>query len=368
MYRSVTAVALAALLTTVHSHAAILQAVGDSGNSQGFLVDPEIARNCTTISPCQQDATIIRDAEITQNIVNACGRTEINGNIDIGEQTENELAAGRMTKVSSGSTIAVTIHQVNADGAGPFECDMDETSNAVTTFTPLKVSNNVPGAFGLSQAKEKDFVINVQMPDKFNCIGASTGNICTIRCRNNAVAGPFGGCFAVQQTDGTGRTNKSAASVDTAQTLEGISAQILQNQKDLPAAIAANQAAGAAKGNEGASAISALLPAATQAPGNNNNNNNNGNKGNGNGNKGNGNGNGNGNNNANKGNGNNNANKGNGNGNANQGQGQAQQGQGQQGQNQAQQGQGQAQQGRGQNRVTARLRRFSTKFLTAPAI
>jgi hypothetical protein len=30
----------------------------------------------------------------------------------------------------------------------------------------------------------------------------------------------------------------------------------LQNQKDLPAAIAANQAAGAAGGNEGASAIS----------------------------------------------------------------------------------------------------------------
>jgi hypothetical protein len=44
--------------------------------------------------------------------------------------------------------------------------------------------------------------------------------------------------------------------VDTAQTLEGISAQILQNQKDLPAAIAANQAAGAAGGIEGASAIS----------------------------------------------------------------------------------------------------------------
>lgn len=161
---------------------------------------------------------------------------------------------------------------------------MDETSNAVTTFTPLKVTNNIPGSFGLSAAKEQDFVINVQMPDKFNCIGASTGTICTVRCRNNAVAGPFGGCFAVQQTDGTGRTNDSAAgkpllfllihlpsarysphhvpiltpriAVDTAQTLEGISAQILQNQKDLPAAIAANQAAGAAGSNEGAAAIS----------------------------------------------------------------------------------------------------------------
>lgn len=212
-FSAATSVALAALLTTVHSHAVILAAVGDSGESQGFLVDPELARNCTTISPCQQDATIIRDEEITQNIVNACGRTEIAGNIDIGEQTENELAAGRMAKVSAGSTVAVTIHQVNADGAGPFECDMDETSNAVTTFTPLKVSNNVPGSFGLSQAKEKEFTINVQMPDKFNCLGASTGNICTIRCRNNAIAGPFGGCFAVQQTDGTGRTDKSASAL-----------------------------------------------------------------------------------------------------------------------------------------------------------
>ena len=44
--------------------------------------------------------------------------------------------------------------------------------------------------------------------------------------------------------------------VATAQTLEGISAQILQNQKDLPVAIAANQAAGAAGGDENASAIS----------------------------------------------------------------------------------------------------------------
>ncbi|KAH6861449.1 hypothetical protein B0T12DRAFT_452743 [Alternaria alternata] len=352
MYFTATSFAFATLVSTVHSHAAILAAVGDSGESQGFLVDPAIARNCTTISPCQQDATIIRDSEITQNIVNACGRTEIAGNIDIGEQTENELAAGRMAQVSSGSMLAVTIHQVNADGAGPFECDMDETSNAVTTFTPLKVSNNIPGSFGLSQAKEKDFVINVQMPDNFNCLGASTGNICTVRCRNNAIAGPFGGCFAVQQTDGTGRTNESASAVDTAQTLEGISAQILQNKKDLPAAIAANQAAGAAGGNEGASAISgalifhpshfyrneleltslsALVPDATQAPNAGNGNNNGGNNG---GNQG------------------GNGGKGNQNGNQGQGQGQNQnQGQGQQNQGAAQNGQGQGQgQGQGNGR------------------
>lgn len=180
-------------------------------DANAAVVDQNLARNCTTISPCQQDSTIIRDSEITQNIVNSCGRTEINGNIDVGEQTENELAANRVTQVSGGTVMTVTIHQVNADGAGPYECDLDETSNAATKFTPLKVANNVPGANGLSQAKEQDFTINVAMPDNFNCIGASTGNICTVRCRNTAVAGPFGGCFAVQQTDGKGRTDSTAA-------------------------------------------------------------------------------------------------------------------------------------------------------------
>jgi hypothetical protein len=93
-----------------------------------YIVDPTLARNCTTISPCQQDTVIIRDSEIKQNIVNACGRTEIQGNIDIGEETENELAANRVTQVRKGDTVAVTIHQVNADGAGPYECDLDQSS------------------------------------------------------------------------------------------------------------------------------------------------------------------------------------------------------------------------------------------------
>jgi hypothetical protein len=44
--------------------------------------------------------------------------------------------------------------------------------------------------------------------------------------------------------------------VETTQTLEGIEAQILQNKKDFPAAVKANQNAGAANLNEGAEAIS----------------------------------------------------------------------------------------------------------------
>lgn len=204
--------ALAAIFSSVHAHGVIESAVGDSGESKGFKVDDSLARNCTGISPCQQDSTIIRNSEITQNIVNSCGRTEIDGNIDVGGETEKAISKKAVTTVTRGSSLAVTIHQVNADGAGPYECDLDVTSNAATSFVKLQVSNNVPGQNGLSQAEAERFTINVKMPDDFNCVGASTGDICTVRCRNTAVAGPFGGCFPVQQTDGTGRSDNQTAS------------------------------------------------------------------------------------------------------------------------------------------------------------
>ena len=70
-----------------------------TNSSQSIL---PFARNCTAISPCQQHTTIIRDAEIAANIVNKCGRTELTGNIDVGENTENALAAKTVTSVKAG--------------------------------------------------------------------------------------------------------------------------------------------------------------------------------------------------------------------------------------------------------------------------
>jgi len=258
MYSS-TLISLATWLAVANAHGVILAAQGPAGPaSVGFQVNTALARNCTNISPCQQDTTIIRQAEIEANIVNECGRTELAGNIDVGENTENELAANSVTKVTAGSSVTVTIHQVNADGAGPYVCDLDSTSNTGVTFQNLSVTNNVPGVNGLSQAKTQDFNITVAMPANLNCTGASTGNVCTVRCRNNALAGPFGGCFAVQQTDTTPSVN-SAFTITTAQTLDGISKQINENNIDLPVAVAANQAAGGSEAQQGVAAVSALL-------------------------------------------------------------------------------------------------------------
>ncbi|KAI0468567.1 hypothetical protein F4859DRAFT_207607 [Xylaria cf. heliscus] len=250
-----------AVLALANAHGVILGAQGIQGSpaSVGFKVHSELPRNCTSINPCQQDTTIIRDAEISANVVNECGRTELDGNIDIGENTENALAANAVTQVKAGSTVEVTIHQVNADGAGPYTCDViAQGNNGVITFPNVDVQDNVPGVNGFSQAKEEDFVIRVTMPDNLNCTGSSAGNVCTVRCRNNALAGPFGGCFPVQQVD-IESTVLKAADVDTALSLDKVHKQVAQDIKDLPAALAANQAQGSEEGLRNAAAVSSLL-------------------------------------------------------------------------------------------------------------
>lgn len=78
-----------------------------------------------------------------------------------------------------------------------------------------------------------------------------------VRCRNAAVAGPFGGCVAVQQTDIKAAVN-SPNQLQTAQTLDGINKQVAQNIKDLPAAIAANQQSGLDQ--QGKAAVDGMFP------------------------------------------------------------------------------------------------------------
>jgi hypothetical protein len=95
----------------------------------------------------------------------------LTGNIDIGENTENALAAKAVTQVASGTRMTVTIHQVNADGAGPYACDLVEAGNNGIITQNLTVENNVPGVNGFSQAKAQDFNVTVVMPTNFTCTG-----------------------------------------------------------------------------------------------------------------------------------------------------------------------------------------------------
>ncbi|KAK1639283.1 hypothetical protein BDP81DRAFT_448104 [Colletotrichum phormii] len=307
------ALAAAAMLAMAQAQGVILAAQGANGPaSPGLLVDPN-----------KNDANIINQKEIATNVVNECGRTILAGNIDIGETTEAQLGNNTVTKVTKGSNVDVTIAQVSADGAGPYSCDLDLTSNAngATGQTKLQVQEE--------GAQSGQIKLKVTMPDDLACVGASTGDVCTVRCFNANAKGPFGGCFAVQQTDITPKQN-TPGNIPTAQTLNGVLKQVQQNVVDLPAAVKSNQEA-KTQDDQGVTAIKELLgnnatqeaagPAGSGANTGNNNNNNNNNGNNNNNNNNNNNGNANtGNNNANTGNtnantGNNNANTGNNNAN-----------------------------------------------------
>ena len=99
--------------------------------------------------------------------------------------------------------------------------------------------------------------VTVLLSDADTFLLASTGDVCTIRCFNSAQAGPFGGCFAVQQTDVTPNKN-SPANIATIQQLDAVMAQVLQNQKDLDTSIKANQQAATAD-DTGVEAVNLLL-------------------------------------------------------------------------------------------------------------
>lgn len=150
-------VVASALLALVHAQGRITAVKGDSVTGLGLQVSQDDA----------SDANFMSDAEIGANVVNECGRTLLAGNIDIGEQTENQLAAKQVTQVASGGTVAVTIDQANSNGTGPYACDLDLTSNAngLTGQTALKVTQDTTaGSTGSLNLK-------VALPTDMKCVG-----------------------------------------------------------------------------------------------------------------------------------------------------------------------------------------------------
>lgn len=97
----------------------------------------------------------------------------------------------------------MTVHQVNGDGAGPYQCMIDATGTG-TNWTPIDVTQQVPGNNGRSQARATDIPLAATIPAGTQCSGTVAGqqNVCMVRCQNPARAGPFGGCVPVQQAGG----------------------------------------------------------------------------------------------------------------------------------------------------------------------
>ncbi|KAH7319842.1 hypothetical protein B0I35DRAFT_408591 [Stachybotrys elegans] len=115
-------------------------------------------------------------------------------------------AQSGLPTASDNGQIQMVYRQINQDGAGPLTADIDGTSGGTDpdAFQSAEVTQDVPGfGFqGLSLATNTEFPVTVQMPQGMTCDATVAGvdNVCVVRVRNGAGAGPFGGSAAFTQT------------------------------------------------------------------------------------------------------------------------------------------------------------------------
>ncbi|KAF2202424.1 hypothetical protein GQ43DRAFT_501660 [Delitschia confertaspora ATCC 74209] len=217
--------ALLASSQLVAGHGAIIKATGDQGGHGSAIgVDPSTPRDGTRRNPFQQDSTRFRNAAADQ-----CGETLSGGTNDVETGTAQVLAqtGGTLPQISAGGQVMMTLHQVNADGAGPYTCMIDSTGTG-TQWTPIQVTQNIDGnRRGNNRATSTmDLPLTAAIPASQTCTGTVAGesNICMVRCQNPARAGPFGGCVPVQMADGNGTAAAAPSAASLATTPTGAAA------------------------------------------------------------------------------------------------------------------------------------------------
>ncbi|KAJ3124144.1 hypothetical protein HK098_001371 [Nowakowskiella sp. JEL0407] len=217
----------------VNAHGVVTEVIGANGvKGTGFGVDQSTPRDCTRRNPCQQDTSIIRAREVRSGRASACGRTLLNGAINIQAETQKQIAAGNgiLPSIDANGQVQMVIHQINGDGGGPYACDVDPTGTG-NSFQAMTVTQNVPGRNGNNRKTQlTDHPVTAQLPAGVKCSGGPNGNMCLVRCKNPALAGPFGSCMAFQQdgaaagggavqtttTDAAAQTTDAAQGTDTA--------------------------------------------------------------------------------------------------------------------------------------------------------
>lgn len=178
--------------------------------------------------PAQLDSPFVREYEIKEGIASQCGRTILEGKMDIGYQMEkcqsqffvlvfflhrgslnfrsqSTAEDGGLPNINKDGTIKVIAHQVNGDGklslqlalprftymltlpprtgAGPYTCAVDLEAKG-EKFQNVPVTINVPGENSKSNTKATDFTLQTKMPQNGKCTGGADGQTCILRCLN----------------------------------------------------------------------------------------------------------------------------------------------------------------------------------------
>lgn len=124
--------ALLAAAKLAAGHAAIVSAVGDAGGSGMALgIDTSTPRDGTRRNPFQQDSTRFRgDAEDTVGETLAGGDNQL----EAGTQAILAETGDSLPQVTAGGELQMTLHQVNSDGAGPYQCMINADGTAQTWY------------------------------------------------------------------------------------------------------------------------------------------------------------------------------------------------------------------------------------------
>ncbi|EON97439.1 putative mas3 protein [Phaeoacremonium minimum UCRPA7] len=210
-FKSIFTLSLLLAADLVSGHAAIVNAVGDAGGSGMALgIDTSTPRDGTRRNPFQQDATRFKG-----DAADTVGETLAGGDNDVEAGTSAILAetGDELPQVTAGGEITMTLHQVNADGGGPYTCAINDDGTA-QTWQNLQVTTTPPGEDSrFRDGAATDFPMVAAIPADQTCTGTVAGqdNVCLVRCQNDARAGPFGGVVPVQLADGATAGNATVA-------------------------------------------------------------------------------------------------------------------------------------------------------------
>ena len=130
------------LLPMVASHGAIIAATGDAGGTgMAIGVDTSTPRDGTRRNPFQQDSTRFRG-----DAADTVGETLGGGTNDVEAGTKAIMAetGTELPQVSQGGEVQMTLHQVNADGGGPYNC-MINADGTAATWEAITVTTQAPG-------------------------------------------------------------------------------------------------------------------------------------------------------------------------------------------------------------------------------
>ncbi|EXF76033.1 hypothetical protein CFIO01_00518 [Colletotrichum fioriniae PJ7] len=206
--KNIFAIGLLATADIVAGHAAIIGATGDAGGQGMALgIDSSTPRDGTRRDPFQADSTRFK-GEAADTFGETVGAGT--NNLETGTKAMMAETGTMLPQISAGGSVDMTLHQVNGDGGGPYDCMINADATGAS-WTNINVVTTPPGQNSRNRdGAMTDFPLKAAIPADQTCTGTVAGqsNVCLVRCQNAARAGPFGGIVPVQMA---GTTTPAAA-------------------------------------------------------------------------------------------------------------------------------------------------------------